>query len=1206
MANQRKFQEVTGPQIEALDDVALNDLMGRLLRAQAHRCGASISEVQTTTQIKANDDGCDAWSPKPSSTDEWLGQEDTCWQLKAGQGGEPKKLKGEVLKPIPRSTLENGGRYVVIASGSSAGKAGENRRLKVLVEEAKAANIPSEKIYVIGSERLTTWCNQHPAISAILAGKLTDFDTLDSWARSEIHSVEWQPTEKVEDLLKEARSSLTLGSGEIRHLHIHGHPGVGKTRFALEVCKSAPAKEHVLYISQSQDVQVESILRAAVADPTIWLLLVVDEVPFESLRFFRDVLDAGCSRVKLLTIGHCETSDPTRTPSLRIVPLTMEGTMSLVQGWYPSMPIEHRKFVARFSDGYVRLAKLSADAVVQQPAMDIRTLLDLKHIQAFLSSMIGGGDHPRHLHVLAALTSVGWEDEVEDEGRLISEHLGLPWQDVRYTVEQLHRQYGIAPRGGRYRYISPTPLATYLAVDAWNSYSSQMKSLPNVLPSEKAREAYYDRLQTIASNPQAKKFARTELDSFFLSTETLGDAISVRRWSALLSADPDSAAIKLHRSLVQLSVNERAAIAGRARREIVDALVALAWRSSTFYDATLSLAYLAEAENESWENNATAEFLAKFRPVLSGTCVPYSERLEVVETLLGTDSNRLTELSLLALGQAASTDRIRAERAWRFDEAREPEWLPTYEQLEECQKEALAALIGATQFRESKCAQTLLLVSRQASHLLRAGPVQESAFDYFRSLMETFPETRESLRIIIQSEIRHVRRFDENSDVELLERFHAEFENDSLGGRIRQFVSTPTWESDDDESLKLKLEELAKELSRHPDELVQNWDWLTSGEADAGWLFGQELAEFHKAVQLEETVFGLVTSQRDLRFFCSYLKALKTLAGEDWYDSWYERAATSFEDVATLFEIAWRCGPTDKSVDILTGILRMDSEVPAHVVERLCWGGFLRDLSIEATRALLSALSLNYVSVAVNFLTYVIKSQPEHAKEWLEDAKQLVTQPEAIRVSDTPAYHWGELCKLVLPESAREIAFAVFREMTSQSANDYWYGSNRFVKEVLSGCYQADPVGVWNALIGHLEHPEKSKLLTFNLPDNFLSDVPKQLVGGWVRESHAKRGPILASLLEPDLSNPDSLAIFLLESYGDVAGVGDAVFSKLVSGLRVGPESVWLEEIKSKVDELAKNTTSAKVRRWARQAGSDLQKWIENAKIEEAEEEIGR
>lgn len=124
--------------------------MWDLLRAHAYRCRADVGRVIVNTEGKAKDDGCDGWSPKPDSDDEWFGAAETCWQLKAGTAGQRAELKGEVGKKIPANTLKEGGRFVVIACGSVNGRKGEEERLELLREEATAADLPIEQIDVIG------------------------------------------------------------------------------------------------------------------------------------------------------------------------------------------------------------------------------------------------------------------------------------------------------------------------------------------------------------------------------------------------------------------------------------------------------------------------------------------------------------------------------------------------------------------------------------------------------------------------------------------------------------------------------------------------------------------------------------------------------------------------------------------------------------------------------------------------------------------------------------------------------------------------------------------------------------------------------------------------------------------------------------------------------------------------------------------------
>ena len=506
--------QVSPERIAHLGDAELSELMVELLRAQAQRCGSPPSEVCVNTEDKAKDDGCDGWTSKPAMKDDWLGETDTCLQLKAGTSGEPARLRGEVCKPLPKKTLEAGGRFVVVAPGSTNGKKGEADRLKTLTDEAAAAGISTDCIEVIGSERLTLWCNQNPAVAARWAGRPDGLWTLTDWAHAEVHQVPWQATDSIQEEIAQQHSALEFETGSVQHLHIHGQPGVGKTRFALELCREAPWSGSVIYLQQASHMRLLELIDGAAVDAAVRLVVVADEIQPEQLRPLRDSIARADGRIRLVTVGHCPTPEPARIPALPVHPMEHEMAAKVVEGWYPSMPTEHVDFVVRFADGYVRLARLAADAVARATELDVRGLLSREEIRGFLDGMLGTGDR-RALHVVAVLASVGWTDDVQVEGKAIARHFDLDSNDVRAKVDEFQRRFGIVPRGGRYRYISPTPLGIYLAVEAWTTFPELLRSLPDALPTEGAKDAYYERLRSMTSNPQAREYAREELDFFF-------------------------------------------------------------------------------------------------------------------------------------------------------------------------------------------------------------------------------------------------------------------------------------------------------------------------------------------------------------------------------------------------------------------------------------------------------------------------------------------------------------------------------------------------------------------------------------------------------------------------------------------------------------------------------------------------------------------
>ena len=294
--------QVSKDWIAALGDVDLDRLMHDMLCAQSERCGAAIKEVRTNTEVKAADEGCDGWSGVPGKPDVWLGDRETCWQFKAGSNSQPGKLGEEVGKPIPRQTLAAGGRFVVIASASTNGLAGENSRKAKLIEAAELLNLPTDKIDVIGSERLASWVNQHPALVPARLG-FPRVLSLDQFAKISQHDVEWQADEAKERDLERFRSGLAYPRGGERHLHLQGRPGVGKSRFALELCRRASWSRETIYLRQTLESEINQIILGAAQDKLVRLVIVADEVQQGTLSVVRDLIDVSEGRIRLVTIG---------------------------------------------------------------------------------------------------------------------------------------------------------------------------------------------------------------------------------------------------------------------------------------------------------------------------------------------------------------------------------------------------------------------------------------------------------------------------------------------------------------------------------------------------------------------------------------------------------------------------------------------------------------------------------------------------------------------------------------------------------------------------------------------------------------------------------------------------------------------------------------------------------------------------------------
>ena len=1196
----RSALHVSPQRLARLQDTELNELMRQLLHVQAYRCGCP--DVSVNTEAKAADDGCDGWSERPAKADRWLGNSATCWQFKTGTAGQPGKLTGEVEKACPRRTLRQGGRFVVVASGSTGGKPGTDRRRKKLVEAARDAGLPAENIEVYGSEKLAEWCNQYPAIAARWAGRPEGLWTWGDWAQSDEHQVPYQPSSKIESALIERRRQLDFDtesdSEAVHHLHVRGHPGVGKTRFALELCRGAPWRDTVIYLRQAEDLHPAELIGLVAKEPDVRLVVVADEAQFQQLAPLRDYVDHAAGRVRLVTIGSCRTPDPERISPVTVEPLDAAAMRQVVRDWHPDMPLEHVEFVTRFADGYMRLARLTADAVADAPEATVPNLLERHEIQAFLKRLLGDDDH-RALYVVAVLTQTGWSDDRQQEGQAIAEHLGLNWSDVRYQVEQFDRRMGIARRGGRYRYISPNPLGTYLAHEAWETYPDLLKSLPSILPSESAKEAYYRRLESLASNPSVSAYSRDQL-RFFFRIDDFVDVHAARRWSVFSAADPELAVSQLNQALSAATLDDRRRIGPFARLRIVWRLTRIASRSSGFHDAVTALALLAEADDG---DDASLEFFTKYQIYSGGTSLPYLQRLDTLDELAAQARPALTGLVVRALARSGDDDAGRSEQL-TTGEVPEPDWQPSSKkEYLECITAAVSRLQTIAAERGPELRPDLLAAATNMSWLL---PCQDAGARVARFLVavhQAYPETREPLRQQVAEVIERCQKTLPSDQRGVLDRLHAEFEDRSLAGRLQQHVGTQRW----DLEASPELASLGVELAAAPNLLEEHLPWLTSGEAPQAWDLGEAIAAADPDGRLVNVLANHTNGGPDLRIVCGYIAVRRKTLGDAWYERW---VTAQFEreprPLVLLLEVVRSCGPTDRLTAYVAELLRGRSLNAAQVgrLKYTSWSG----TSDGALRTLLRVMvDTGYRETAIGILQHRIR-RAGGVDRWKPLALTLATDPHLIRGQGMANHYWRKVAEPLVADHPHELAAAIFRAHAQRDRPDIWHLRHKQAVKVLNACVERAPLAVWKALRPHLWPLEDALLFVIGFPSEVVDRLPADEIVAWVAEppaaQAAQRAALVARLTNKSMLTDHSLAARIIAKYGGDEMVDEAFFGHQISGAGSGLLSSRWDELRHGLEDVASSTKLPRMRAWARKSAASLRKMIERERQHEEEREL--
>ena len=1016
----------------------------------------------------------------------------------------------------------------------------------------------------------------------------------------------YEASEAVRSNLAQRRADLDFAAGSVHHLHVQGPPGVGKTRFALELCRDAPWRDTVVYFQQSDDQRLPELIDSVAQerDPEVRLMVVADEAQLEHLLPFRSSVERAGGRLRVVTVGSCSSPDPQRIPELRIEPLDSGMMREVVNGWYPAMPPEHVDYVTRLADGYLRLARLIAQVIDADREATVPDVLYRAEIRQLLDRMLGDGNR-RALYVVAILSHVGWERDRQEEGAAIASYMGLDWNQVRYAVNDFHRRMRIAPRGGRYRYISPDPLGIYLALEALEVYPGIVESLPAALPSEGAREAFYQRLEAIAGNAETREYSREKLGFFFRIDDFVASQ-AARRWSAFSAADPDFAAAILCRALKSAGVEDRRRIRDQARRELVARLVRIAWRPSAFHDAVTALALLAEAENEPWGNNATAEFVARYQVVLGGTAMPYLRRLRVVDELLETGSPELARLIGRALARVGRDHVTRSWSAPASDRLPEREWRPqSRNEYRECIDNAVSRLETVAGLGIPALQADLVAAADDLRPLLRHPECRNRVAHFFAAVREAYPGARELLRQVVADAMRRFKKDLPPDQQRELADLHAQFEDDALGARLQQHVGSPTWEHE----RAADFSSLAAELLSAPGVLAEYWPWLTSGDAAAGWELGESLAKVDGDGVLADKLPALPGSGSDLRIVCGYVAARRETAGDEWYEQWVvSQSERDPQPVRLIFEAIWRCGVTDRLAVLMACILHR-RQVSRAIVGQVAYADWCATSAGALERLLRTMADTGHADTAISVLQRRMEQVPAEQGRWKPFALDLVTTVELIRGGGMANHYWQRVATMLVDDCFEEIAAAILEAHARRDRTKSWFMEReQSVVDVLLACVEPDPGRVWEHLQHYLAQPGEAYFFAIGFPNAVMDLLPVDAVLAWVAElpiaKAAERVAPLTRMSNVGSLADDTLAARLVGEYGDDPAVADLFFSSYVSGSWWGPASSHWSELAEALRGVADRTALAKLRDWASSSARKISEMAEQEQQREQEQEL--
>ena len=872
--------------------------MNALLRASARRYSVTDNLIRTTVRMTVPDGGVDGAIDTVVNGDDtgWL----TCpsaWQFKAQpyKGLTPKKLRNEINKPYTKELIKNGYGYrLAICDGMTPERKGAWNKL--LLDEAVKIASNAQPPMVVTEDDLAQWANRFPGVCIAFFHRNQEFQVFEDWQAETRQLVpEYVTPDGLGPTLERLAgfADLSTQTGQ-PCLSVQGAAGVGKTRLVCEAMANLEgASSLVLYTDDEK--QAVRLAKQVAANPQCSAIIIADECTVQARVDLANALNGHAARARAICIDNSAQRPPTAGEEVVVESASLGVVEQILQRNFPGVPQTRLRAYAGLAGGFIRLA------------------VDLCQFNAWIGDDGALGAISNHFHdeylqtrlntaqlqaikAISLLPKVGFKGDVAEELDCLGQICGLSRQTIFDAAKSMKDAPGFVAFAGRYLYVTPQIIAVAAFQRAWQTHIEHdperfLRGLPPV---------FIERFHKQVDGHGTTEMKQTVSDFFGqwvsqMSQQDLADEGKVRRLIQLVELWPELHLPALKRLILNTPREELRAMHvatgfGRSpRRELVwfcERTIALPEYFRDVEEMLLHLA-LAESEAPNVANNATHIWRQIFRPVLSGTSVPFGDRIRILRTRLFSNDAETRRLALGALegifyslrglgmrtaGPAVIMGRIPPDEwqprstgewaaCWRLpvNLLVECSHSPNQELSHEAQRiavENLRNLIPGGFFGELK---TFLAPEKLSSDLL--------------------PQLLENVDFLLKHDVA-----DRNMSPGLLGDIRAWLTcvvpRDTRARIVaavgQQMISH--YGEEIDAPWNAELTKLAQELLADSNLLRENLKWLCSDEARSATAFGIALGKLDKNAQLIKTIMNAIGEYHSTAFAVGYLSGLLSVS----------------------------------------------------------------------------------------------------------------------------------------------------------------------------------------------------------------------------------------------------------------------------------------------------------------------------------------
>ena len=216
--------------------------------------------------------------------------------------------------------------------------------------------------------------------------------------------------------------------------------------------------------------------------------------------------------------------------------------------------------------------------------------------------------------------------------------------DIFDKLIDSYTQKELIERNSCWLLVRPLPLAVWL-VGQWFSNCGQSRlarvlndldAIQDLGQARRMKRALCKRIQNMQDNERAMGLLGklVSVGAPFHNEEVVSSNFGSQLFLAISTVNPTATTDCLYDIIMPKSLDwAKEVIKDDIRRNYIWCMERLCMPKDTFHKSAMLLAKFSVAENESWGNNATGQFLQLFHVALSGTEATLKQRLEVMEEL---------------------------------------------------------------------------------------------------------------------------------------------------------------------------------------------------------------------------------------------------------------------------------------------------------------------------------------------------------------------------------------------------------------------------------------------------------------------------------------------------------------------------------------------------------------------------------------------